>query len=1173
MRRWFFRSLLGLLILLVLLLAAVVLIVGTTPGSRWLVNRVAPTVGVDVGTVEGTLLHDLTLKRVHYQLGEQHYRADRLRLAWRASALWIGVVSIADLEADGLAIVIPAGEDEAEPAGEPTWPSIGSPLPIRVDRLVVNGLDLTLGEARYQLDRARAAVEYGPTRARLSDLRVTTAASEAALDARLGLSYPYQLTANIKWVLAPPADSDATHDVTRLLPEALLAPEFAGRLEAEGDITQLALSAKLRTPEALNAEAKWTTGLGRQAQPPSLSAELQLPGLSLSRFVAQEPLAAGEVSATVKLDGWLDNYQLDGGATLAMPDYPDIRLQAEAEGDMQGISIAPATLTMDDAKVEFAGDLGWQQGVSWQASLVGSGLDPAVVHPDWPGQLQLEADSSGRLAEGELTMETHIRNLSGQLRTLAVDARAQVNTQKGEWQLADGYLAVGANRLNFSGSYGESYALNWDLAAPLLASIDPMLGGSLRSQGSASGSGSDVALSFTAEAESLQLGDYQVEHLALDAREQTLEDGSATLDAQGLEVPGLTIETLHLTMDGGPQQHQVEAEITLDDFQKMSIGFAGELDGAAWRGEVNTLTLTSAYTRTMALAEPFALEASAEAVRMAPVCLQDRRGDNGGVETRLCASLAWQAGGEASGDLSVERLPLALAQNWLEPGVSLSGYLTGDGQWRQQADTPGRLELQLSAVDGALHYQYDEEETDTYPLDDLSVHLTLEDQQLQARAATVFGNYGSARATLEANLANREFDAEAQLKWQDLSPLEALLPEVHDVKGAIDASVNASGSFSQPVLTANAQLREGGFYLPGLGTRFTDVTGDLSGDQDALDLTMDITAGEGKLALEANVQDLFADWRLEASLTGESAQIMATPMLNVRVTPDLTVSGKPGELRLRGSARVPYARAEINTLPASATRVSEDVIVVDGEEAAGAQGGMKVYTNIELVLGDDVTFNAAGLEAKLGGRLRLSREPGRPLYTLGQIDIVRGRFESYGQDLTVERGALAFNGPVDNPGLDITATRTTEDYVAGIIIGGTLQNPTSEVFARPAVSESDAMAILFTGKPLSETSSSDQSMLVTAVANYGLNRGGSFIGGFSDDIGLDELTIKTGDEVNDSQLWLGKHITPKLYVHYAIGLFEQVSSMGFTYILNDHFRIEAESGEQQSADLMFEMER
>ncbi|HEY7883604.1 MAG TPA: hypothetical protein VIC08_01510, partial [Cellvibrionaceae bacterium] len=606
-RRWLFRGLLGLLILLVLLMAVAVLIVGTTPGSRWLINRVAPAVGVEVGAVEGTLLHDLTLKRVHYQLGEQQYRADRLRLAWRASALWFGVVSIADLEADGLVIVIPAGEEETKPAADPTWPSIGSPLPVFVDRLAVNGLNVTLGDARYHLDRVRAGAEYGLTRARLSDLRVNTAASEAALDAQLGLSYPYKLTADVKWVLAPPEDTNAPHDVTRLLPEALLSPEFAGRLEVEGDITQLTFSAELRAPEVLNAEGRWTTGIGKIAQSPAIAAELQLPGLALSRFVAQEPLSAGQVNGKVTVDGWLDGYQLETHATLTLPDYPDLKLKAQAEGNLQGITIAPAALNMADAELEFATELGWQQGFSWQASLQGSRLDPSVVHADWPGKLQLEADSKGQWADGELTMEAYVRNLSGRLRTLAVDARAQVNAKNGEWKIADGYLAVGANRLNFSGDYGETFTVNWDIAAPLLDSIDPMLGGSIHSQGSASGSGSEVALSFTAEAESLQLGNYQVDALTMEAREQTLTQGDATVTAQGLKVPGLTIEQLRVSMNGGPQQHDVQAQVTLDDFQRLTLGFTGQFNGAAWQGEIKSLTLTSAYTRSLSLAESFTL--------------------------------------------------------------------------------------------------------------------------------------------------------------------------------------------------------------------------------------------------------------------------------------------------------------------------------------------------------------------------------------------------------------------------------------------------------------------------------------------------------------------------------------------------------------------------------------
>lgn len=1180
-RRWIIRSLVALLLLLVTLLGVATLMVGTTPGSRWLINRVAPAVGVQVDGVEGTLLHDLTLTGVRYSLGEQRYRAERLRLAWRPSALWLGVVSVADLEVESLAIVIPAGGEEASPEGEPAWPGLGSPLPVRVDRLVVSDLDLTLGESRYQLDRVRTRLDYGMTRARLTDLRLVTAASEAALAATLTLRYPYALEAELRWVLAPPRESHAPHDVTRLLPGALLAPEFAGQLDIQGDITQLTVNGSVRAPEQLGIDLAWTTGLGRRAGDPRVKGELDISELSLSSYVSAGAFATGEVTARARVEGWLEDYRIDVRGDLSLPDYPTLNLTAEAQGDLQGLRLEPLALTMGDAEARLTASLDWKAGVEWQAELTASDLDPALLHPEWPGNLQLEAGSEGRWAGGELTMESRIRQLQGQLRTLAVEGRAQVSAGGGQWQVSDGYVAVGGNRLQLAGHYGSDnggentsgWALNWDLAAPLLESIDPQVRGSLQSAGSAEGDGEQIRVSFQANGEQLALGDWRVASLSLDAREQSLESGDARLTARELVLPGLTLESVQASLSGGPRDHRVEAELVLDDFQRLNLGVAGEWAAGTWRGEVDTLTIRSAYTRAMRLVEPFALEASAAAVQLARACLQDRREDNSAVETHVCATLDWRAEGESLGELEVERLPLALAQHWLEPGVKFEGYLTGAGQWRQAPGEPTRMDLNLQAVDGALHYQYDEEETDIYPLDDLTLKAELRDRDLRANAALAVGDYGNMRAQLTADLAGRELDAEADIQWRDLSPLEALVPDVHDVKGVVDARITASGPMDAPDLSASATLSEGGFYLPVLGARFTGVDASLRGDHRLLSLTMDVTAGEGSLALEAELRDLFERWQLQAQLTGEAAHIVDTPLLKMRVTPDLALAGNADEWRLTGSARVPYARAEIKTLPASATRVSEDVIVVDDEGRMRNQAGPRIYSDFELVLGDDVTFNAAGLEGRLGGRLRLTREPNRPLQALGEIDILRGRFESYGQDLTVEEGVLAFTGPADNPGLDITATRTTEDYVAGINIGGTLQNPTSEIFARPAVSESNAMAILFTGKPLSETSSSDQSMLVSAIAKYGLNRGGSFISGFSDDIGLDEITIKTGDNVNDSQLWLGKYITPKLYIHYAIGLFEDASSMGFTYILNDHFRVEAESGEQQSADLMFEMER
>lgn len=1179
-RRWALRILLGVLLLLAMLLSMAALLLGTTTGSRWLIHRVAPVVGVQVQDIQGTLLHDLTLTDVRYRLGEQDYQAERLRLAWRPVALWWGVVSITAVEANALHIVIPASEPTPSPEQKPTWPSLAAPLPIRVEQLVLNELSLTLGENRYQLDHFRASLDYGVVSAQLTEVRLVTAASEVALEAGFALRYPYTLQAQLDWALTPPQNTHAPDDVTRLLPEMLMAPEFAGRLNVQGDVTRLEVEGGLRAPEQLALSLDWITGLGKQPEPPRLEGQVAAAEVSLSSYVSAEALAGAEVDFQTQVAGWLDDYRLELQSQLRLPETPRLDLKASVQGDLQGLQLAPLTLNMDAAEVRLSGSLGWTQGVQWEAELSAQGLDPTHWLPQWPGQIQLQAQSTGRWTEGELTMETHLEQLTGQLRALAVEARGQLNVSDECWQLADTYLAVGGNRLAVSGHYAgntaeaesANWALDWNLVAPLLDSIDPQLHGQVQSAGRAHGQGKQVQLSFQAHAEALALGDWRLASLDVEAQEQGMEQGGTRLEARELVLPGLTLESVQLALTGGPSRHQLNAEVALDEFQQLELGLTGEWLGEAWQGEVNALTIRTAYTRAMKLVEPVALRASAQAVQLERACLQDRRDANNAVQTHVCARLDWQAAGDAVGELEVERLPLALIQNWLQSEVDFAGYLTGGGQWRQAVGEQTQMSVNLSAVDGALHYRYDEEQTDIYPLDDLTLSAQLQAEKLQASAAVSVGDYGKMSAELAADLTQRQLQAETDIHWRDLTPVEALVPDVHEIKGEVHARLQASGSMSAPDFSATAQLIDGSFYLPALAARFSELEANLQGDQQRLELVLGVSAGEGQLALQAELQDVFGQRQLQAQLTGEAARIMDTPMLKMHLSPDLHLTGNPEQWRLSGTAQVPFARAEIKTLPASATRVSDDIVVVDAEGETRQQASV-LYTDITLVLGEDVSFNAAGLEARLGGRLRLTREPNRPLQALGEIDIVHGRFESYGQDLTVEAGVLAFTGPADNPGLNITATRTTEDYVAGINIGGTLQNPTSEIFARPVVSESDAMAILFTGKPLSETSSSDQSLLVSMIAKYGLNRGGSFIGGFSDDIGLDEITIKTGDNVNDSQLWLGKYITPKLYVHYAIGIFEQASSMGFSYILNDYFRVEAESGEQQSADVLFEMER
>ena len=52
-----------------------------------------------------------------------------------------------------------------------------------------------------------------------------------------------------------------------------------------------------------------------------------------------------------------------------------------------------------------------------------------------------------------------------------------------------------------------------------------------------------------------------------------------------------------------------------------------------------------------------------------------------------------------------------------------------------------------------------------------------------------------------------------------------------------------------------------------------------------------------------------------------------------------------------------------------------------------------------------------GFEGEVGGNLSLAQQPAKPLQLFGNLNIIQGFYEGYGQALTVEDGQVLFNGP------------------------------------------------------------------------------------------------------------------------------------------------------------------
>ena len=82
----------------------------------------------------------------------------------------------------------------------------------------------------------------------------------------------------------------------------------------------------------------------------------------------------------------------------------------------------------------------------------------------------------------------------------------------------------------------------------------------------------------------------------------------------------------------------------------------------------------------------------------------------------------------------------------------------------------------------------------------------------------------------------------------------------------------------------------------------------------------------------------------------------------------------------------------------------------------------------------------------------------------GSIRTVRGTYFAFGQRLDIDRGQLIFDGPLDNPGLDIVALRRNLAVEAGVAVTGTVKVPVIQLTSNPPVPDSEKLSWLVLGQ-------------------------------------------------------------------------------------------------------------
>lgn len=703
------------------------------------------------------------------------------------------------------------------------------------------------------------------------------------------------------------------------------------------------------------------------------------------------------------------------------------------------------------------------------------------------------------------------------------------------------------------------------------------------------------------------------------------EDYSLAFTANQLRVPGNQFSTLGITGNGSIGQHRLQALIRHTDLGRADFTLRGGYDAAQWQGQFEHLAIKLKKVPRWWLTSSKSLRVKNGAVMMDRQCFTTRSNLTGQVERisavdqekvigewmpnqsyaknnynwlvkdnalpsspietyslpQLCIDGEWASTTGAQLHANIDSIPLRQFLSLFKVEVYFAGVM--DGSLRVNSPdfslANTKASARVSTRNAELRYQYSGGTTEVYPWREFAVKADLEKGKLIAAGDMEWTGYGRINANTDLDLQQQKINSGQFIaRFSNLAPLETVLPYANDVKGDFLADLSFGGNFSQPYLLGNVSLHNGTANLPRLGIDLTNIELQVNSSQaGTINLVTQLQSNKGRLSLVGDLNRFgMPDWNVQGFLNGSDVQVINLPQMKATVTPDIKIIANSSSLDVSGDLLIPWARFNIKNLPESATKVSPDAVIVDEQSAqAEVEEKMKILTNLNLSLGNDVSFQGFGLNSKLTGKVNLLKETQRQFFTSGYVSVTEGNYKAYGQELTIDRGRLLFQGPYENPGIEIIASRTIRDDEntrVGLEITGTLQRPKATMLPTK-FSDSEAMMMLLTGKPLGEASKADASMLVSAMSGLGGDSGGSLTSGITRFFGVDQLEVKSEDGLEQSELWVGKYLTPRLLVRYVVGIFDQAFRLGMEYQLTERLRIEAESGETQSVDMVYKIER
>ncbi len=1211
---------LGLLALLLLLFIALGSLLGTQAGSRWALSLVP---GLSVEDFQGRLGGHWRAANLRWEQGEDRVQLLAPSIAWSPACLLRRTLCIEQLQVEKVELQLAPGDNSAD-SGPLQLPDLKLPLAIELGDVRIGSLEL---DGTRQLSDLQLAAHWTATGLQIDALKVQRDDLGLDLHGTLQPGGDWPLTASGQLQLPKVGEQawqlavEVKGDLLKTLQvegdsSGYLNGHLSGELEplaehlpARVRITADGFKAAADLPDTLQLNQLELTGKGDlkagyqiigQASLPAeqgpISLALQgrvdalgadIATLDLTASSEQQLKLKGRLdwqegfSADTKVD-WLDfpwtrlypvgespqvvlhrfngevqyrdgNYLGNFNGDLEGP-AGAFKLGSPFSGDLKQIFLPQLELEAGQGKASGYLKLQFADGIAWDTALDLSAINPAYWVGELPGTLAGPLRSKGTFHNEQLQLNADL-DLKGRLRGQTAVLRAKGEGAGEKWTLGTLDIRLGDNHINGSGSLQQRLAGQIDLNLPRLGQLWPQLQGQLKGRLDVAGTLKAPQGQLKLQGQRLGMAENRLQSLDLQARLDSAQRGVLDLSANAIQIGDTALGNLTAKGQGDIRRQQLQLALQGPQL-KLDLGLDGNLDKGNWRGR-----LASGEIQTGGQA--WKLQAPAKLERLA----------SGQLNFGAHCWLAGQASlcGEDQRLLPEPHLRYHLKQFPIE---SLSQWLPKDFAWQGRLNADVELDLPASgpkghvlvdASGGTLRLR-EKGEWQDIPYDALRLDSRLTPRRVDTQLVFRGIKKGELTVTSQINpvAKNKPLTGEFRLAGLDIGVARPFLPMVERLAGQLNGSGQLSGTLMAPQVTGNVSLSGGEVSGAELPTSLKDlqVQALIAGESIQLQGSWKSgDVGQGSLSGQVNWQQALD---VDLHLQGTRLPVSVEPYAALEVAPDLKIGVKGERLSIAGKVLVPKGAITIRELPPSTVKLSDDTVII-GHQTEEGKSPLAMAMDINVEVGQEkLTFSGFGLTANLAGHVHI----GDNLDTRGELNLNDGRYRAYGQRLTIRRARLLFAGPIDQPYLDIEAIRRTDDVIAGIRLTGNAEQPTTQVFSEPAMSQEQALSYLVLGRPLS-TNGEDNNMLAQAALGLGLAGSASITGGLAKDLGIEDFQLDTQGSGTNTSVVASGNLSERLSLRYGVGVFEPANTIALRYKLTKRLYLEAASGLASSLDLFF----